>query len=387
MSATGGKVAVVGIGHSKVYRRAEVPLGNLAIDACTKAIEDAGLKASDIDGVATTPLQPFDLGEPDNEGVNRVTPGFIVRALGLDVNWGELVTGMVGQSLILAINAVAAGACKYALVWRAMYNPVGRRYGHSSPSAMGGPAQFTGPYGLFGPATFAFLAQRYMDRYGATREQMAAFIVNNRRKALMWEHGYWYQNGGQELTVDDYMTARMISEPLCIHDCDIPVHACGAFVVTTAERARDLRHPPAYVLGTSSPYRVETSQVRRLEDYMEAGAQQARHLWENSGVGPKDVDVANIYDGFSIICPLWLESLGFCGEGEGFSYIGSPTIPLNTSSGSLGSGRMHGASHIVDAVLQVMGRSGPRQVEDAHISMVVVMPAPGEGLVFSRTPN
>ncbi|MEE9285815.1 MAG: thiolase family protein [Dehalococcoidia bacterium] len=389
MSDSRGRVAVAGVGHSRVYRRADVPLGILAVEACKQAIEDAGLKARDIDGIVTANYQPFEMGEPDRDGINLVTPGFVVQAMGLEVNWGESVSaGSTGQCLIEAINAVAAGTCAYALVFRALYSPAGRRYGSISPSTAEGPGAFRGPYGLFAPGMFALYMQRYMDKYGASREQMAAFAVNNRLNALKWEHGYWRQHGAGPLTMEDYMTSRMISSPLCIHDCDLPVQGCGAFVVTTAQRAKDLRHPPAYVLATSAPVNPHPGIVYSLEEFTEAGARLGRGLLTRAGIGPKDVDVANLYDGFSVLTPLWAEALGFCGEGEGFSFITSPSLPLNTSSGNLGAGRMHGVPQIMDSVLQVMGRSGPRQVENAHIALAVVLALDaGKGIVFSKTPN
>ena len=385
MSSIGGKVAVVGLGHSKVYRRDDVPLGRLAVDACSNAIEDAGLKPSDIDGVACVPDQPFE-GSGNVEGLDLVTPTFIIRALGLDVSWVETVRGLVGNSLIEAINSVGAGSCDYALVFRALHNPKGR-YGATNPTGAGGPGQFSSPYGVYAPAQFAHLQQRYMDKYGATREQMATFVVNNRKNANIWEHGYWNQLQ-QELTLEDYLESRMISAPMCIHDCDIPVQGCGAFVITTAERARDLKHPPAYILGTSAPHPMGGIRRVTLEDNIAAGAQVGQHLWKSAGIGPEDADVVNVYDGFSIITPLWLEGMGFCREGEAFSYIATPPLPLNTSSGNLGTGRMHGVPHFMDSAFQVMGRSGPRQVKDAEIAVAAVGPLPGgAAIVFSKAPS
>jgi acetyl-CoA acetyltransferase len=388
MSTMGGKVAVVGIGHSRILRRAYEPLGKLAVEAVTNAIADAGLKMSDIDGVSACPVQPFELGEAESDGINHVSPAFMVRALKLDACWVERTWGRVGHSIIEAVNAVGNGMCRYAVAFRALYNPVGRRYGHINPATLEGQDQFFGPYGMFAPASFALLYKRYMHKYGAKREQMAAFIVRNRDYALKFPYGYWYQHGGKPLTIDEYMTSRMISDPICIHDCDIPISGCAAFVVTTSERAKDLPHHPAYVLGACGTGTIGLmSRTRTLESYIEAGKYNARHLWRNSGVSPKDVDVLNAYDGFSIETPLWVEGLGFCGEGEAFSFIANPPIPLNTSAGNLGSGRLHGTPHFVDSILQVMGRSGARQVKDAEITVGVGMPTPGESIVFGRNPS
>lgn len=266
-----------------------------------------------------------------------------------------------------------------------LHNPSGRRYGRTDPKTAPGPAQFRAPYGLFAPGGYALLAQRYMDKYGATTEQLARFVTDNRTRALRWEHGYWSQYGGGPLTMEDYFTSRMITTPLHIHDCDLPVQAAAAFVVTTAERARDLRHPPAYVLGTSNPFTVPMQSLPSLEQYMAQGAQTGRHLWRNAGVGPKDADVVHLYDGFSVLAPFWADAMGFCGEGEGFSYVSAPPVPFNTSGGSLGSGRTHGIAHIMESVLQIMGRSGPRQVKDAEVAVAVTNPCNiGSAFVFSR---
>ncbi len=376
-----------------MYRRDEIPLGVLGVEAARQAIADAGLEPGDIDGIAIAPGQAFE-GAGSVDGIHQLSPGFVVDALGLDVCWVDGLQIMVSHSLVAAVNAVAAGACRHALVVRALHNPSGR-YGFTDPERVGGYPQFTAPYGFSNPAAFAFDYRRYMHRYGARREQMGRFIVRNRQQALLWEHGYWHQTDAGPLTLDDYMTSRMIADPLCIHDCDLPVQAAGAFVVTSAERARDLPHPPAYVLGTSiaaptqRPIEARAGTGReRMEDWIDGATQVARHLWRNAGVGPRDVDVVQLYDGYSIMTPLWAEAAGFCKQGEAFDFIESPDLPLNTSSGSLGSGRTHGIAQILDAALQVMGRSGPRQVPDAEISAVLIAPpSVGVGLVFGRSPG
>ena len=389
MSNSGTKAAVVGVGHSKVYRRADVPLGILALDACKQAIEDAGLAPSDIDGVATATYMPFEVGEAERPGMNTLTPSFMIGALGLEANWTEsVVAGSSQHCVIEASHAVASGACRYALAFRGLYNPVGRRYGSSSPATAEGRGQFRGPYGIFAPGSFAHYAQRHMDLYGGTREQMAEFASKNRDRALQWEYGYWAQHGGGRLTVDDYMTSRMISYPLCIHDCDIPVQACAAFVLTNEERAKDLRNPPVYVRGTSAPVGAPKSLVMSLEEFMECGAMVGRHLWRQAGVGPEDVSIANLYDGFSMLTPMWAEALGFCGEGEGFSWMNETSLPLNTSSGNLGSGRTHGISQMLDSVLQLMGRAGPRQIEGAELAVATgYLLDSGRGIVFGKDPR
>ena len=389
MSNSGGKAAVVGVGHSNVYRRADVPLGVLAIDACKQAIEDAGLSPSDIDGVVTATYMPFEVAEAERPGVNLLTPSFMIGALGLEANWTEsVVAGSAQHCVIEASHAVASGASRYALAFRGLYNPVGRRYGVSSPTTAEGRNQFRGPYGIFAPGAFAHYAQRHMALYGGTREQMAEFASKNRDRALQWEYGYWANHGGGPLTVEDYMTSRMISYPLCIHDCDIPVQACAAFVLTNEERAKDLRNPPVYVRGTSAPVGAPKSTVMSLEEFMACGGLIGDNLWRQAGVGPGDVSIANLYDGFSMLTPMWAEALGFCGEGEGFSWMNETSLPVNTGSGNLGSGRTHGISQMLDSVLQLMGRRGQSQVEGAELAVATgYLLDSGRGIVFGKHPR
>jgi acetyl-CoA acetyltransferase len=385
------RAAVTGLGHSKVYRRDEVDLGSLTLDACLQAIEDAGLTRADVDGVVTDPMQPFE-GAGAVDGTHTVTPEFVIANLGLDVVWFESVDGSVARSLVEAVNAVSSGVCRAVIAFRSMHSPQGR-YGLSSPVSASGRHQFRAPYGLYAPAMFAHLWTRYMHEYGTTREQMAPFIVNNRRNALIWEHGYWYQHRPEPLTEADYLAARLVSWPLGLHDCDIPIQGSGAFVVTSAERAGDGPNRPAYVHGWAMPGRWGS--MLDFDVTLERATRLGRDLFQRAGIRHEDVDVLNVYDGFSIFVPLYLETLGFCGEGEAFDFMTPERIaiegelPLNTSSGSLGSGRLHGLSHFYDSVLQVQGRSGARQVQGAEIAVAVAGGPPGTapGIVFGATPD
>jgi acetyl-CoA acetyltransferase len=376
--------AVVGIGHSRVMRYDDVPLGQLTLEACRAAIADAGLKPADIDGVACAPLQPFDSEGSSYEGRDVVTTNFVLRGLGLDARWAQDVTGLAGQSFIEAVHAVESGACDYALVFRSLHSPRGS-YGLTRKASAGGRrAQFSAPYGVFAPSQFAPWWHEYRDRYGSgTREQMATFVVQERKHGLLYENGYWRQHKPVELTVEDYLSSPIVTTPMCVLDCDIPVQGCAAFVVTTADRAAGLPGPPAYVAGVSAPPLASAGRVAELtmEREREGGARVARELWRDSGLSPADVNVASLYDGFSIITMLWLEALGFCGEGEAFDFIAGGRIaldgqlPLNPSGGSLGAGRMHGAAHLVDSIQQVQGRAAARQVPGAQVSLTSIGPA------------
>jgi acetyl-CoA acetyltransferase len=388
------RAAVIGVGHSKVYRRPEVSLGSLAMDACMQAIEDAGLTPADIDGVVTDPMQPLGIpGGLEIDGIQTVTPEFVINALHLDVWWFESVRGSTPRVVIEGANAVASGVCNAVLAFRALHSPEGR-YGHSNPVAAPGAAQFLAPYGAYPPAYYAHLWARYMHDYGTTREQMAPFIVHNRKNALLWEYGYWYQHRPELLTEQEYLDARVISWPLGMLDADLPVQACAAFVITSAERADDAPNRPAYVRGWAVPGIVGGfAPVTELDVTRERGERFAEHLFENARVSRGDVDVVNVYDGFSIFVPLFLETLGFCGEGEAFDFMAPERmaidgdLPLNTSSGNLGAGRMHGVPQFLDSVLQIQGRAGRRQVKGAEIALAVAGGQPGfaSGAIFGAT--
>jgi acetyl-CoA acetyltransferase len=366
------QVAVIGFGHSKVYRRAEEPLGKLAVDAARAAISDAGLEGCDIDGVTTSPSHPAaSTGSVD--GIDTVGTYFMIRALKLDPSYSDQGGAMITQAFVQAINAVAAGACRYALTFRALHNPSGR-YGRVNQSVAYGANQWYNPYGATGPTTIAQELRRYMEKYGGTKEQLGAFVIRNREQGLKNENSYWRQHRPEHLTMDDYMNSRPISEPVSMLDCDIPIQGAAAFVVASAERARDLVPSPAYVLGTaiSPEFFSDVGYPDTVESQIDAGRRMVSHLYRNADVTARDIDVANLYDGYSPNVPFWADSAGLCEGGQGLAWIADPTIALNTSGGNLGCGRMHGVPHIMDGAMQVMGRSGQRQVHKADVSLVCI---------------
>ena len=387
------KVAVVGVGYSKVARHADVSVGALAVEACKKAVDDAGLEMEDIDGISNYP-SPSRAGAGTVDGVDFVGINYIGKALNMkQLRWSCSITqGTVTTALIQAANAVATGACNYALVWRAMHNPEGQGVGMARAPYASGDSQFMMPYGAGSPIAgmAGFMYSRYMAKYGATREHMATFIVNNRKNASMNPDAVFYN---QPITREDYLNTRMVAEPMSLLDCDMYVDGCGAMVVTTADRARHLRWPPAYIAGFAQSMNYHNSPLMLLEHAMESERLLGKTLWENSGFTAKDVDQPNVYEGFSPFIYWWLESLGFCNEGEAFEYIQEGRIefdgecPLNTAGGNLGMGRLHGTPHLIEAVLQLWGRCGPRQVKDPKVTLAVVgAPTMAGGLVFTNEP-
>jgi acetyl-CoA acetyltransferase len=392
-----GKTAIAGIGYSEITRRPRKPLGLLAVDACRAAIEDAGLRADRIDGLTTYPESPF-AGAGNRDGEDVVTVMYIVNHLALapDIRWyAQIETGMIASPLIEATHALLADACEYVLVWRALHRPRPRAGGGGGggPARAAGEAQFMAPYGCSSIVQWHALAwQRYMHRYGATREALAALALNSRRNANLNPRAFFH---AEPMSRNDYFGSRWIAEPLCLYDCDVPVDGCVALIVTTAERARDLKNPPAYIAG----YGQNTAPRRTLfhyalDDYMECGGSLARKLWSSAGLGPHDMDAAELYDGFNPSTLYWIEAAGFCKQGEGGSFVQNERIalagelPVNTFGGSLSEGRMHGMGHIAEAVRQVTNRADQRQIAGAE-AVCAIDGSPmlrGSGIVVTRAP-
>jgi len=211
----------------------------------------------------------------------------------------------------------------------------------------------------------ALFAKRHMHEYGTTREQLAQIALNARRNAGLNPKAIYRE----PMSLEDYFAARMISTPFCLFDCDVPVDGSTALIVSRADRARDLRRPPLRVeaVGTALRGRPSWDQFDDLTTMAmrDAGAM----LWRRTGLRPADVDVAELYDGFSFLAMAWLEALGFCGKGESGSFVEGGTriardgeLPLNTHGGQLSAGRLHGYGFLHEAAVQLWGEGGARQV-------------------------
>jgi len=388
-----GKTAIVGIGFSELVRQSRRPLGLLALDACREAIADAGLSPQQIDGLATYPEAPF-LGAGNRDGVDIVSVSWIINHLPLapEVRWyAQLETGMIAAPVIEGAHALMAGACDYVLIWRAMHQP--RTYGAFSSSRAAGDAQFLAPWGCISVIQSHALAwRRYMHQYGATREHLCTLAVNSRRNANLNPRAFFY---AKPMSREDYFAARPVAEPFCLFDCDVPVEGCVALVMTSAERGRDLRHPPAYLAGHGlNTVRRPPLLFYTLDDYVTCGQSLAGKLWSSAGLGPGDMDAAQLYDGFAPSALYWLEAAGFCKRGEAYAFIQDGRIalegemPVNTFGGSLSEGRLHGMGHIAEAVFQVTGRAERRQVAQAA-AVCAIDGSPmlrGSGIVVTRDP-
>ena len=353
------RTAIVGVGYTPVLRHAQRNVGAIAVDAALAAIEDAGLRRDDIDGFIGLPFGPTASAQP-SPVIDQISAAAVVSGLGLnDPRFVVDIAGMPNTALVMAVQALCSGLCTNVLIARAVYNqPSGRRAETAGLRSAAGAAQYTLPYGLSGGGAAQALAlQRYMHEYGATREELFAVVNADHRHAQLNPVAYWR---GREVTLEDYLYCRFIAQPLCLFDCDMPVTTAGAIVVTTAERARNLPHPPAYITAFAGINPTEPD------------------IFEVSGVERQDVQVAQIYDGFSPFVWYWLETLGYCGKGEAHAYTQGGRIelggelPVNTFGGNLGEGHFQGFGHLREGAMQIMGRCGERQVHDVRHCLVAL---------------
>jgi acetyl-CoA acetyltransferase len=363
---------ISGIGQSVVGRRLGLSEMELTCQSVLAAIEDAGLRPEDIDGLSTYP----GMGRGTSSG-GFGGPGAteVMDALNLSVNWysGSMEGAAQLMAVVNACMAIATGLARHVVVYRTVTESTaqgsGSRGGIGS-SGMGrgvsGAMQYLIPFGAMSAADWvAYSARYHFDNFGLTREKLGQIAISNRRnaglnpKALLRE----------PMTLDDYLNARMIAEPLCLYDCDLPCDGSTALVVSHVETSGDSTHVPVQVhaVGTAMRGRPSWDQWEDLATFPGRGA--AEQMWERADLSPRDVDVAELYDGFSMITVLWLEALGFCATGgagdflEGGKRIGlDGDLPLNTSGGQLSAGRLHGFGLIHEAVVQLRGDGGERQV-------------------------
>jgi acetyl-CoA acetyltransferase len=392
------RVAVVGVGGSTIERRSVVPIGALALDAVRSAIADAGLDPGQIDGMATYADTHLGLGRTSQDGVDVVSVHLLARQLGISpsVRWMVMADDFISTAFVDAVNAVAAGVCETCVVFRAMHNPGKQKAASAGPAT--GSAQFLAPYGIDrGWQAIGAAYGRYLHQYGGRREDMGCLLATTRAHASRNPRAYFRD---VPLTVDGYMSSRMLTDTVCLLDCDIPVDGAAALVLTTADRARDLPQAPAYVAGyAQSVGHAGFNRSHRLRlgpplaDIQEASAITMDKLWRTTGLSPADVSVAQIYDGFSFFIYWWLEGAGLCHEGEAHElardgHLGADgPMPVNTFGGQLGEGRLHGIGHLAEAALQAAGRAGPRQIASAEVSLAIVGPpfSGSAAILFTRS--
>lgn len=363
------RYAICGIGATAYTKQSNRTVLDLATEAVGKAIADAGLARSDIDGLVSFQF-------------NDSVPGIAVATnLGIP-NVGHAVdyaAGGNGANLIVlaAAAAIEAGLAKTVVCYRAMNGRSGYRLGGGRDFDARGITQYTAPFGwITYPQAMAMWCRRHMVKYGTTAEQLGHVAVMQRANAEANPRAMQRK----KLTMDDYFNSRAIVDPFRLYDICLESDGACAVVVTSAERARDLPHPPVYIMGGAyggGPNQGDDlfdairwpDHVRNYAHYI------AADLWGSAGIGPQDIDLAEIYDCFTYSVVMQLEGLGFCVEGEGGPFVASGTIdrggrmPVNTHGGLLSEAYIHGFNHVLEAVEQLRGAAGPRQVPGAEIAL------------------
>jgi len=369
------RTIISGIGQSDVGRRLGRTGLDLTIDAALEAIADAGLTVADIDGLATYP------GGGAQAPAGFAGPGTpeVQEALRLELNWhtGGIEGAAQLAAVVNAMLAVSAGLARHVLVYRTVTESTAQGSGgregiglsggaSGGAPRIGGQFQWSIPFRAYSAANWlAMNAHRHFHEFGTTSEQMAMIAINSRRNAGLNPKAVYRD----PMTLDDYFASRMITTPFRLFDCDAPVDGSTAVVVSAAEHARNVDHPVARIEAVGTALRGRPS-WDQFDDMTTMAARDAgAQLWTRTSLTPADVDVAELYDGFSFLTMTWLEALGFCGKGESGPFVEGGgrialdgDLPINTHGGQLSAGRLHGFGFIHEACLQLRGEAGDRQV-------------------------
>ncbi|MFA7666753.1 MAG: thiolase [Burkholderiaceae bacterium] len=362
-----GRTAIAGVGQAGFPDATGFTEMEILTQAALAACADAGIGLAEVDGLATCSV------------TSGMWPMAVAESLGIRPRF--LDGTMIGGSSFIAhllpsMLALDAGLCETVLVC----------YGSTQRSATGGraaiaaarkamdPQPWEHPYGPATPApSYALAAARHMHQYGTTREQLAEVAVAARQWAQLNPEAF----ARDPLTIADVLGARMVADPLTVRDCCLVTDGAGAFILTRAERARGLARPPVYVLGNATA--TWHRQISSLADLtVTAASESGSRAFEMAGIRAGDADVVALYDAFTINTILFLEDLGFCPKGEGGRFVADGAIApggrlaVNTNGGGLSCIHpgMYGIFLVIEAVRQLRGECGERQVADAQIAVV-----------------
>ena len=355
---------ITGLGMSEVGVRLTRSALGLTIDAVREAIADAGLTLDQIDGVATYPgkMQAF-------LGFSPISSDDLIETLGLTTRWhigAAEATAQLG-AIAEAALAVRAGLARHVICFRTVYEAAAISRPDEFPplerrSGVTGNSQWVSPFGAFSAANWtAQFATRHMKRYGLTREQLAQVALNDHANAAINPRAIVKK----PLTIDEYMAARIISTPFCLYDCDRFTDCSTVVIVSAGDALSEVKTKPVRVAASAgSVERYSWDQAEWASAYP-----TGRDLWKNTDYTVKDVDTVQLYDGFAFQPITWLEGLGFCSIGEGGQFLEggkriarNGELPMNTGGGQLGWGRLHGFGFAYEAVVQLRGEGGERQI-------------------------
>ena len=386
MSPLSGRTAIVGIGQTEFSKESGRTELQLACEAVRAALTDAGLTPADVDGLVTfsqDTTEELELGR--NLGFDEIT-------MFSRITYGG---GAAAATVQHAAMAIVSGAAEVVVVYRAFNERSGLRFGNigGSMSTMPLWLSWYAPFGLLTPGSWVSLhARRYMHEYGVTNEDFGRIAVVDRHHAATNPNAWFY---GRPITLADHQASPWVVEPvLRLLDCCQESDGGVALVLTSAERARDLRQPPAMVTaaaqGATRDGEMMTSYYRDTVTGLPEIGLVGRQLWQQSGLSPSDIDTAFLYDHFTPFVFVQLEELGFCGRGEAKDFatierlsVGGE-LPINTSGGLLGEAYIHGMNGIAEVVRQIRGTS-VNQVDDVQHALVTAgTGVPTSGLILSR---
>lgn len=365
MSLYNGRVAIVGVAESDYGRVPNMTEMQLHAQATWRALTESGLKKDAIDAVFCS---SHSLGMPTV---------MLCEYLQLFPRYSD-TTSIGGSSfeahLNHAVAAIHAGKCEVALITYAsnQLSSRGRMIGTGSRPATIPEATYEAPFGNTLVGAYAMAARRHMYQYGTTSQQLAEIAVVTRQHAMLNPLAMYRE----PITIQDVLDSRMIAEPLHLLDCCVVSDGGGAVLVTTEERARDLKQRPIFVLGSSESH--THAHISQMPDMTTtAAAVTGPRAFAEAGITPSEIDMAMIYDSFTITVLLLLEDLGFCKKGEGGAFVQDGRIalggqlPINTDGGGLSSNHpgMRGIFLIIEATRQLRGQCGPRQVAGAKLAV------------------
>jgi acetyl-CoA acetyltransferase len=380
---TGEKGAIVsGLGISQIGRKTGISGIDLTTASCSAAIADAGLTAADIDGISTMGETPL----ADVVAKFRLQPLY---------EGGGVTTGGLLSPAMSAFQAVTQGRARHVLVYRTVQMMGGSILSAAGappadapagevPRSMGDMMTLLTYHAYAATNWLAMHCRRHMHLYGTTKEQLGWLAVQSRLNAARNPLAAYRD----PFTLDDYLNARPISDPFGLLDCDVPIDGSVAFIVSAPEYAKDCPNKPVRVEAIGGSPGLGGWDQRA--DYPKmASVEAAAEMWSRTDLRPADVDLAQLYDGFTFLTFAWLEALGFCGDGESGPFVEGGTrigpggqLPLNTYGGQLSAGRMHGYWLLHEACLQLRGQAGERQVPNAQVAVAAAGGGPIAGCIL-----
>jgi len=371
------KAAIVGAGETTYSRNSGVSDLALVLQASLRAIEDAGISPKDIDGIIT--------------GYGDLHAKSLMSNFGSEDIKYAVTINMGGASAVASIQsatvAIATGIATNILCvagWNGCSGGKIATHMHKPGIGLSMIANFEMPYGASAPALwYALMAKRHMHEYGTTSRQFGAVAVTMRKHAQLNDNAIMRN---KPMTIEDHQNSRMIAEPIRLLDCCLESDGAAAVVITSAERARNMRHQPVYIMGVAEGHPDSPEQITNRLTLTELGIKKAApRAFTMAGISPKDIDVAEVYDCFTYIVICQLEDIGFCNKGEGGPFVEGGRIeiggelPVNTHGGLLSQAHVLGMNHMIEAVKQLWGSAGKAQVKDAEIALVSGYGDQGDG--------